>query len=157
MQAQELWNCLPPPPQCSCFYLEPNHSAATTNAHSSWCIHGAKAKPISLLWKLFHQYFYIYCCFFFQTAYQRHLLKRNICFLSFKDEETLVTQYRILHRKFWRTMKDNQMLLLKSKGYNPRGSIHRCICHEMSLTQLFTVKFLYKLGIVPLMSHITEG
>ena len=38
--------------------------------------------------------------FFFQTAYQRHLLKRNICFLSFKDEETLVTQYRILHRKF---------------------------------------------------------
>lgn len=114
MQAQELWNCLPPPPQCSCFYLEPNHSAATTNAHSSWCIHGAKAKPISLLWKLFHQYFYIYCCFFFQTAYQRHLLKRNICFLSFKDEETLVTQYRILHRKFWRTMKDNQMLLLKS-------------------------------------------
>lgn len=96
-------------PRCFCFFLEPNHSAATTNTVSCWHNHGAKAKPSSMLIKLCHQDFYTYSDFFFQSPYQRpSFLKERFSsyLLRLRKDHLLHTKYNTENsEELWKTTK----------------------------------------------------
>lgn len=103
----------------SCFYLDPSNSAATANTVSCGHNHGAKAKPISMLIKLFHQVFCIHSDFF-QSPYQKCPFSKEIFssyILRIRKGHLLNTKYYTEHsEKLWKISK----YFMMSKGYNPR-------------------------------------